>query len=232
MMHGGSLLIFGASGPTGCWLVRHARARGYRVSAMLRAGRDAEELQNLGVSVLRGDALNEQDCRTAIETARPQAVVSLLGGRNAQGQRVDAAGNIHVIEALLGWKQCRRLLLVTSYGCGDQFAALGSTAQRVLGEALRAKSLAEECLIQSDLDWTIVRPGGLSNEPACDRYCLNPEPEDEVIMYLPRSDAALAICDLLPNAATIARIITVLGVPIQTATYESAHHCLWCESAQ
>nr|WP_051279553.1 NAD(P)H-binding protein [Chitinilyticum aquatile] len=127
------LLIFGASGQTGRWLVQHARARGLTVAAMLHPERDSSELARAGVVILRGDALHAADCRAAIGNARPGTVVSLLGGKDGQGRRVDATGNGHVIAAMQALPDCKRLLLVTSYGCGEQFAELGAGAQQALG---------------------------------------------------------------------------------------------------
>lgn len=209
------LLIFGASGQTGRWLVQHARARGLTVAAMLRPERDSNELARAGVVILRGDALHAADCRAAIGNARPGTVVSLLGGKDGQGRLVDATGNRHVIAAMQALPDCKRLLLVTSYGCGEQFAELGAGAQLALGEALAAKTQAEQALRQSRLAWTIIRPGGLSNAAGCGHYTLNPPPQDRAPSYLARSDVALAICDLLADPDVIGRTITVFGHPQQ-----------------
>lgn len=172
------LLIFGASGKLGLWLVQHARERGLSIAAMLRPERDAGALEALGVSILRGDALEAEDCRAVIDSARPSMVISLLGGKDAQARRVDATGNLHVIEAMQALPACKRLLLVTSYGCGEQFDKLAAAAQVALGEALAAKTRAKTALRQSMLHWTIIRPGGLSDAIAVGHYTLNPAPQE------------------------------------------------------
>ncbi|MBE9610919.1 NAD(P)-dependent oxidoreductase [Chitinilyticum piscinae] len=207
------LLIFGASGKLGLWLVRHARERGLSVAALLREERDASALEALGVTILRGDALLRADCEQAVRRSAPRTVISLLGGKDAQGRRIDATGNLNVIAAMQDLPDCRRLLLITSYGCGEQFELLGAPAQAALGEALAAKTQAEQVLQQSALLWTIIRPAGLCDADGVSRYTLNPARQENAAPYLPRHDVALAICDQLREPAAIGKIITVFGPP-------------------
>jgi uncharacterized protein YbjT (DUF2867 family) len=54
----------------------------------------------------------------------------------------------------------RRYLMVSAMGAADP--AAGSEAMRPY---LEAKSQADAALAASDLEWTIVRPGGLTDEP-------------------------------------------------------------------
>lgn len=198
---GYDLLVFGASGKTGVWLARLAQARGLRVAAMLRPGRDDGDLAPLLSRVLRGDAFAASDCAQAIAEARPQAIVSLLGGRDAQGRRVDAVGNIHVIDAVRAWQADARLLLLTSMGCDEQFSLMPPEVQRLLGEALHAKTEAERHLRSSGLRWTILRPGGLADTPGQGCYDVGSGVPSGPSPYLARQDAALAILDVLADPA-------------------------------
>jgi uncharacterized protein YbjT (DUF2867 family) len=205
------LLVFGAGGKTGVWLVRLARARGLRVAAVLRPGRDDGELAPLASRVLRGDAFVPGDCARAIADAQPAAVVSLLGGRDARGRRVDALGNINVIDGARAWRPDTRLLLLTSMGCDEQFALMPPPLQRMLGEALHAKTEAERYLRASGLRWTILRPGGLTDLPGLGRYHLTPGVPSDTDAYVPRQDVALAALDLLADPASMQQALTLSG---------------------
>ncbi|MFA9439337.1 NAD(P)-dependent oxidoreductase [Uliginosibacterium sp. sgz301328] len=200
------LLVFGGTGKTGALLVGKARARGLRVAVMAR--RDAPGLADTRV---RGDAFIAEDCIRAIKATQPRAVVSLLGGRNDKGARVDAAGNINVIEAARVHQPGGRLILLTSMGCGEQYDAMPTQVRQMLGEALRAKTEAEQLLRTSALAWTIVRPGGLTNDEGAGRYALSEGPPPWPAPYIARADVALAVLDVLADPASTGRVYTVVG---------------------
>jgi uncharacterized protein YbjT (DUF2867 family) len=65
---------------------------------------------------------------------------------------------------------------------------------------LRAKAEADEALRRSGLDYTIVRPGRLMNDPGCGRVRLAPSlPSGEI----PRADVAAVVAHVLDVPATI-----------------------------
>ena len=53
------------------------------------------------------------------------------------------------------------MILVTSLGCGDSWPFLSERAKAAFGQAVREKTLAESWLQTSQLDYAILRPGGL-----------------------------------------------------------------------
>jgi putative NADH-flavin reductase len=68
----------------------------------------------------------------------------------------------------------KKLVTVTGFGAGDSNASI-NLLQRLpfnllLGRAYDDKSIQERLIEQSDLDWLIVRPGVLTNGPACGKY--------------------------------------------------------------
>jgi nucleoside-diphosphate-sugar epimerase len=211
MMAAHDVLIFGGSGKTGRHLVDHALQAGLSVACLLRLERDASALLELGVTVIRGDAFELADCEHALQLAAPRAVVSLLGGKNAAGRRIDAIGNLNVIAAAQSWQSDLPFVLLTSLGCDEQFEQMPPNVQQALREALIAKTEAERQLRSSTLNWRIVRPGGLSDEAGEGRYSLVQSLAAMKKMYLSRSDAALATLDVLRDASKAHQVWTVLA---------------------
>jgi uncharacterized protein YbjT (DUF2867 family) len=205
------ILIFGGSGKTGRHLIDHALQARLSVACLLRPERDASALLELGVTVIRGDAFELADCERALHSAAPRAVVSLLGGKNAAGRRIDAIGNLNVINAAQNWQSDLPFLLLTSLGCDEQFEQLPPNVQQALRDALIAKTEAEQQLRGSTLHWRIVRPGGLSDEAGTGRYALVQALTAERKMYLSRSDVALATLDILRDASKARQVWTVLA---------------------
>jgi uncharacterized protein YbjT (DUF2867 family) len=56
--------------------------------------------------------------------------------------------------------------MVTAIGAGDSQSAVAPKVLEVLGEVLEMKTQAENILQDSGLDYTILRPGGMTNDPA------------------------------------------------------------------
>lgn len=208
-MKGVDLLIFGATRNTGLSIARLAVGKGERVAAMARKESDVSSLKMLGVTVVRGDAFEVHDCWQTLNETRPRRVISLMGGKNAQGRRVCGEGNINVVRALEGGEPVERFLLVTSMGCGEQYEALNDNVKKFLGEALQAKTEAENYLKKSGLPWTIVRPGGLNDEPASGNFCLLDGPDRNRKGYVSRGDVAIAALQVLDDPVWLHRAVTV-----------------------
>lgn len=203
------LLLFGATRNTGYLLAEQACARGESVAAMVRPGSDASRLKALGVKIVEGDAFNLPDCENAVRETSPRRVVSVMGGKNPQGRRVDAEGNINVIRALENEGSVERFVLMTSMGCGEQYEGMSESAKKFLGEALRAKTEAENVLQDSPLPWSIVRPGGLSNDPPSGDFSLLLEADRQRSGYVTRADVAAATLTVLDDERWLRRVATV-----------------------
>ncbi|MBW9090084.1 SDR family oxidoreductase [Rhizobium wenxiniae] len=195
------LLIFGASRGVGLELARLERATGRPVAAMLRPQSDAGHLQQIGVEILRGDALSRPDIEQALaQLSGPFDTVSTLSGRGEDGRLADDEGNINVIETVAASGSAGRFVLITSMGCGDMAPYRSERAIAAFGAVVDAKTLAEDRLRKTGLDWTILRPGGLLSEPATGNGLLTQNPQ--VHGFIHRADVALLASRVLRDPAT------------------------------
>ena len=165
------VLVAGATGGTGREIARLLGQ--HKLPARVLSSRaDAKaELELLG-EYMQADLMKPADAARAVQGvdavlcsvgSRPNPVKMLLGG-----EMVDDAGTIHLIDAA---KQAgvRRFILVTSIGVGETSDDVPAPLKLMLGKVLAAKERAEARLQASGLDYTILRPGGLTNEPATGR---------------------------------------------------------------
>ncbi|TCN36548.1 putative NAD(P)-binding protein [Kribbella orskensis] len=99
----------------------------------------------------------------------------------------------------------RRHLQVSSMGA-DNFGELDPNDQFTI--YLRAKKAAEDDLRSRDLDWTVVRPGGLTNDPGTGKVLL-----DDKTGYgrISRDDVALVLAGLCSNPASIGRTLELIA---------------------
>ena len=216
-MTGRRLLVFGATGRTGSRLVDLAHGAGWSVTAAVRDP-TRTHLVAAGSAIAVADALSRPQVEAALDEARPDVVVSALGGRGDTMVDDLGVGNLADACATAG---IRRLIVVTSLGCGGSRAHASPRLLEAIGEVLAAKTRGEDALVASDLDWTIVRPGGLGDETATGRAVLV---EDETVHgRIACADLARLLLYLVDDPSSIRRILSAVdpSLPIVPRTTPS-----------
>ena len=201
------VLIFGGTRGVGLETVRQLREAGEGVTVMVRKTSDLTALNAIeGVKTTVGDALDMDSVTAAFASGQFDAAVSTLGGLPGNAA-VDSTGNINAIDAAQA-AGVPRFILVTSIGAGDSRAAAPAAMKKVLGEVIAGKEQAERRLIDSDLSWTIIRPGLLTNKPASGNGILTQNTSD--VGLIPRAEVARLIVQALGNGATFKHVFSAL----------------------
>ncbi len=201
------ILILGATRQTGLEIARLLRARGDRVTAVVRPDSSREALEALGVTIVTGDAFEPDSLAAAFKGRRFRAVISSLGRASRGEESVDFEGNRNLIEAAKA-AGVKRFLLISAIGAGDSRSALTPGAERFLGKVMDRKTLGENWLIESGLDYTILRPGAMTSEPATGRGFLT---EDRTLIgTITRADLARLTVQCLDDDATIGHIYATI----------------------
>lgn len=210
-----TLAITGASGKTGWRIADEALQRGQSVRAIVRPGSLLPgQLENRdGLEVLRLDLGDRAALSQALQGC--DALVIATGARPS----IDLAGPLKV-DALAIQDQiaaCKsagvgRVVLVSSLCAGRWLHPLN-----LFGLILVWKRLGERWLEQSALQWTIVRPGGLSEDDGrADREgVVYSGPNEQESDSIPRRLVARICLDALTTAAAIGRIIEITSSPQQ-----------------
>lgn len=162
------VFVAGGTKGVGRIIVDKLLESGSQVVVLCRSDESIAELSALeGVTAIKGDAFDYKSIENAMDGC--DATITTLGkGGTAEDEekRVDYEGNANVIEAsgILG---VTRLIFVTSIGCGNSKGAVPENVYEVLKEALLAKEKAEKVLkFYTNMNWTVIRPGGLKTEKA------------------------------------------------------------------
>eukprot|EP00891_Asterochloris_glomerata_P005923 jgi/Astpho2/5923/Aster-02411 len=161
-----NILVAGGGG-TALFVTKKLVDMGSWVFMLQRSDTRRVEIEKMMARVVRGDALSETDVAEVFDQIEDlQAVVSCIGGTPADPSP-DSQGNINLIRAAAK-AGVKRFVLVTSIGAGDSKDAPPKQVYDVLKRVLEEKTKAEEELksMQSEMDFTIIRPGGLKQEPA------------------------------------------------------------------
>lgn len=104
-----------------------------------------------------------------------------------------------------------RYLLVSSMGVNSvRDGAAPAGTDDVFLAYLRAKLAAEDDLRGRALDWTVLRPGGLTDDPGTGHVTLAPHVERGKVS---REDVAAVLAALLDEPATARAVLELVGGP-------------------
>lgn len=161
-----NISIFGASGRTGRIVTKQLLSQGYTIKALVR-NPDKIISTSKNITLLQGDATNYDVIEQTIDGC--VAVISVLGYSKGSKKGFQTEAIKNIIEAMHK-KQVKRIIILTGTGVyfeGDTFA-LGNWLVTLIIKTIapeRFKDGVSQCksLLQSDLDWTIVRAPLLTN---------------------------------------------------------------------
>ncbi len=203
-----SIVLFGATGKTGLALSKLISGKNLELFATVRPGRDFGLLESFGAKILIVDALDQDQVHTALKDLNKDSIiVSLVGGRHPElGMRIDHPANKNIIETSveLGFS---RFIFITSIGSGESKPQLPKILKPILGPIADEKTKAENVLRASKLDYTIIRPGQLTDEEVSGDGILT---EECILGTMSREDLALMIMKCIEDGKTIGKIYSVL----------------------
>ena len=188
------VLIIGASKGIGLETTRQALKAGHRVRALSRSVA-GNILSNPNLEKVRGNALESRDIEASLDGM--EVVIQALGvsslGELFRPVSLFSDATRVLVGAMEG-KAVKRLISVTGFGAGDSRASI-SCLQRlpfqiVFGRAYADKSRQEQLIKDSSLDWTIARPGVLTNGRQTGRYRILNEPSEWRNGIISRADVA------------------------------------------
>jgi uncharacterized protein YbjT (DUF2867 family) len=211
------VVIAGGHGKIALLLEQLLTQRGDQAVALIRNPAQVADVEKTGAESRVVD----------LETSSPGDVAALLDGADAvvfaagagpnsgaaRKDTVDRAASVLLAEAA-GQAGVRRFVQISGMGV-DQPPAAGT--DEVWSAYIAAKFAAEEDLRNRDLDWTILRPGGLTDDPGTGRVDLAapPLPRGSV----PRADVAAVIVALLDEPHSSSQTLDLIsgGTPIGQA---------------
>lgn len=210
------IAIAGAHGKVGLLLGRILVERGHTVLGLIRNPEQEDDLHAIGVEPVICDLEADDDVVEAISGA--EAVVFAAGagpGSGAERKRtMDLGGALKLIDAAKD-EGVERYVMVSAMGAADPPAEGGD----VFGEYLRAKAEADRALAASGLAYTVVRPGGLSDDPPTGRVRIGARLDRGQI---PRADVAAVLAGTLEASNAIGKTFDLVSgeVPIEQGLAE------------
>lgn len=187
------ILVAGSHGQIGQRLVHRLHARGHEVVAMIRSADQADELRDLGAEPVVADVEGDLGEQLGEVLTDLDAIVYTVGAGPGSGPEpkdaVDRAGSDKLVD-LAERHGIERYVLVSTIGAHDPSQASGD-----FRAYLEAKRAADDRLRASDLTWTIVRPGRLTDDPGTGQVTVRHEPGGSG--SVPRDDVAAVLVEVV-----------------------------------
>jgi uncharacterized protein YbjT (DUF2867 family) len=207
------VLIVGGHGKVALRLLRMLAARGHRARGLVRKPEQAADIQAAGAIPVLGDLEVESSLDRHVRGA--DAVVFAAGAGPGSGparkRTVDLGGAVALADAAVALG-VRRYVMVSSIGADRPEAATGA-----MRAYLDAKAAADRYLAASALDYTIVRPGTLTDDPGTGRVRLSTELGGRG--RVTRDDVAAVLAEVLETQNTVGVVAELFAgdVPVADA---------------
>ncbi|WP_185982617.1 NAD(P)H-binding protein [Aureimonas mangrovi] len=210
-----NVFIIGIAGGVGRRVAEQLLAQGDQIGGLVRSSAKGEALARLGVSTTPGDlvAMSVEELADALRGANAIVFTAGAGGRDGPEatDQVDGDGPAKLAAAakLAG---VRRFVLVSVFPEAWRERRMNEDFEHYMV----AKKHAESQLVLTDLDWVIVRPSALTNEPGTGRVDLGLAKKHEEIT---RDDVAATVVEVLrqPDVNRVILEVTAGSTPIAEA---------------
>lgn len=182
------IIVFGATGGVGQSVVKQAVDNGFEVTAFVRTPSKLE-VTHEKLSVVKGDAFNPAEVAPAI--AGHDAVVSCLGSSQGMKKSTELQDMVKNIVAGMQEHDVKRIVYTASAGIYNELPGVsGKLMMGVLKNALKDHRAATDSIEAHGLDYTIVRPMGLTNGSFSGTYRESAEGVPEKSKSISRADVA------------------------------------------
>ncbi|MDX1618120.1 MAG: SDR family oxidoreductase [Balneolaceae bacterium] len=177
--------------------------KGHRVRGIIRKPGQAPDLREAGAEPVICDIEEQEDISEAVGPA--DAVLFAAGAGPGSGAErkwtVDRDGAIKLIDAAKK-NGIRRYVLISAMGLDEP------RGPEVFRTYQKAKAEADRAVRDSDLDYTIIKPGRLTNETGTGNISLGSDLDRGEI---PRADVALTLAEILETPALAGRTLDLVS---------------------
>lgn len=208
-----NVFIIGIGGGVGARLARRLVAGGHHVDGLVRRAEKRDELAAQGITSTHGDlvAMSVEELADTLRGNDAVVFTAGAGGRDGpeETDRVDGEGP-GKLAAAAERAGVRRFVLVSVFPEAWRERRMDDDFEHYIV----AKKHAETVLVLTDLDWVILRPSALRNEPGTGTVDLGVAKVHEEIA---RDDVAATIVELLTQGDVNRMILEVTGGPTPIA---------------
>ncbi len=196
------IVIFGASGRTGSLLVKQALKEGHQVTAYVRSYQSIK-IEDKNLKIVVGTLTETLKLKDALAGA--EACLSTLGGNSLTKRSTELVLGIDNIVRVMEQEVVPKFIYLSSFGAGDSKKFMPAIMRffivdLMLRVPLADHNLNEERIMSSKLQWTLVRPGGLTDAQPTGKIRYGTDAFQKAKTSISRSDVASFMIKMLDNS--------------------------------
>lgn len=165
-----NVAIVGAGAGIGLEAVNQALGKGYNVIAL--STNVSAIPDRPGLTKIKGSAANIADLKKVMMEA--DALLITVGTKKKKKTTLFSGIATALVAAGSELNYTKPVLVITGFGAGDSKPYLSFFMRAVISlflkDQYKDKALMEEIIVDSSLNWEIIRPGMLGNEPLTEQY--------------------------------------------------------------
>lgn len=199
------VLVIGANGKIGSRLVKKLKQSPHHVVAMLRKEEQVAEYKKKGVESVLGDL--ERDFDHAYQGVNAVIFTAGSGGHTGQDKThlVDRLGAKRAIDTAVK-HNIQRFIMVSAFGADDSPTKWPDSMRHYY----EAKADADKYLMQTQLNYTILKPGKLTDDPGTNNISIAVDLEQEP-GSIPRADVATVLEKIVAKENTFKNTYELLS---------------------
>ena len=206
--------IIGGHGKVALQLAKDLAANGHQVTSLVRNPDHVTEVAATGAAPVVADVEKLDTAGIAEKLAGQDAVIWSAGAGGGSPERTYAVDRDAAIRSMDAASQAgvRRYVMVSYMGAGKDH---GVPSDNSFFPYAEAKAAADEHLRHSSLDWTILGPSALTDDPGTGRISIGPGQDGSVS----RADVAAVAAEVLEHPGSVGRFIEFINgnTPIREA---------------
>ncbi|HIF20077.1 MAG TPA: SDR family oxidoreductase [Gammaproteobacteria bacterium] len=199
--------VLGASGRTGILVIQELQSRDSNIRAFSRNIEKAKENISGDFEWVYADVTKPETLTVALQGV--DILISTIGSTGGDNSElIDYQGSINFVDAAKE-SGVKHIIYMSSIGAGGAENFSTVIINLVTDKAMKWKSLGEDYIRNSGIDFTIVRPGGLRGELGT--LGIRFEQGDEIIGWIPRGDVASVLVASIYNPDALNKTFEVIN---------------------
>ena len=212
-----TILLLGATGRTGQHVIKEAIARGHRIIALGRSSKRVSDGSH--IRVVEADPCNSPAIAAVLGEA--DVVLSCLGQRSSADATLLTDSASAVVKAMRDRRAIPYIVISQGLLFPSKNPFIG-LLRLLLRRHVRDSEGMERVLLQSDLQWEIVRPPRLKDSPGRSGYCIAAGSRPAKPAVMERADLARYLVDESERGAHLREVIGITAAAANAGEeYES-----------
>ena len=204
------LIVLGATGGVGMQIVKQALDRRHKITALVRAPERLKEFRER-IEVVEGDLLSAADLASVI--SGHDAVLSTFGPRvplSKSDWNLLHRFGVALSDAMGSDGTRRAVIISTAFLFKDSFLPPANLIGRLFFRQIVDDAAEMESIVQkSGLDWTLVRPPRLTDQPKRGRFRVREGHLPGFGFTISRADVAAFMLKTVESGAFVHKIVGV-----------------------